>query len=219
MNQRSAGVDIYMIRHAESVMNLSPDIICGRTLDTPLTERGIEQSLELGRQLARVGIMPHLVYVSEAVRPQQTAEYAMQTWGIQRELRVDPRLNEVSQGLWEGRSRTEIYNERQLARIKRDPMNFRAPLGESLAQSQARMASFCMDMVRLAQQQPRERLVVAAFTHGLTTKTLAGMYLDWSAEEIRTGNTPNTSVSSFSYRQGRCTVTVGQSASELVRSV
>jgi broad specificity phosphatase PhoE len=61
----------------------------------------------------------------------QTAVLAADTSLFIHTLEVFPELEELDQGIWEGKKRAEIYTEEKLKEIKEDPYNFAAPNGES----------------------------------------------------------------------------------------
>ena len=90
--------NIYFIRHAESVMNTTPEIVGGRSNHTPLTEKGKHQSQELGRRLVNLNIQPEFVYSSPAVRTQQTATISLETAQIRKTVSISDALQELDQG-------------------------------------------------------------------------------------------------------------------------
>jgi len=96
---------ITLIRHAESVMNLKSEfIIGGRSLHTPLTEKGKIQSKELGEYFKAKNIKFDKIYCSSAIRTQETLKHCFQS----SDFILDENLLEIDQGDWEGVSR-EIY--------------------------------------------------------------------------------------------------------------
>lgn len=58
------GTQVYLIRHAETVMNTKSHLVGGRSSETPLTPTGVSQAERLGRLLAERGILPARVFVS-----------------------------------------------------------------------------------------------------------------------------------------------------------
>lgn len=69
---------LWLLRHGEAETHgLRPDA------ERPLTERGIEQARAAGLALARLGIVPELVFTSPKVRARDTALLACEALGIE----------------------------------------------------------------------------------------------------------------------------------------
>lgn len=122
---------ILLARHGETPWNAA-----GRyqgQIDIALSETGIAQAQKLGERLRDVNITRAVS--SQLSRAQATAEFAL---GDARKamLQIDPRLQEIAHGQWEGLLAQEI--------AERDPLTFRAwrdaphtvqmPDGENLQQ-------------------------------------------------------------------------------------
>ena len=122
---------ILLARHGETPWNAA-----GRyqgQIDIPLSETGEAQAAKLGERLRDVAITRAVS--SQLARARSTAEAAL---GESRKhmLRIDPRLQEIAHGDWEGLLAREI--------AERDPITFRAwreapqtvqmPQGENLQQ-------------------------------------------------------------------------------------
>lgn len=89
---------VTLIRHAESVANLQPDIICGRTPETPLSEEGIRQARLLGDHLVFTREDTSRVYTSPTRRTRETAQISL---GNTLSFIESPALHELDQGVWE----------------------------------------------------------------------------------------------------------------------
>jgi len=92
---------IILARHGETQWNVEGRHQ-GQTFDIPLSERGREQALALGRRLGGLDIARAVA--SPLLRARQTAELALGD----RPLTLDARLVELSHGEWEGRLTSEI---------------------------------------------------------------------------------------------------------------
>ncbi|HWA97348.1 MAG TPA: histidine phosphatase family protein [Pirellulales bacterium] len=118
---------LYLIRHGESAFNAE-----GRVqgqLDTPLSPRGVRQSVAVAEQLRGQPIVA--VYSSPLSRARQTAEPLARALGV--ELRFDDRLKEINAGVFQGHTWPEIFErwpEAGAAWKSQDP-DFRIPNGES----------------------------------------------------------------------------------------
>jgi probable phosphoglycerate mutase len=188
-----ADIHLYLIRHAESAMNTTPELISGRTNETPLTGRGVMQARHLGRYLVAHDVIPGSVHVSPAVRTQQTARYCLKEMGLELEHRVHDNLQELDQGDWAGLVRAEIYTDEVLGEIERLGMDFKAPSGESMREVGARMEDWLQETFDDYQpaEAPETHLV---FTHGVAIRSLVGRMLGWDNKRIYQTITDNTSL-------------------------
>lgn len=95
---------LYFVRHGETVWNVE-NKICGAT-DSPLTERGREQALDLGRHIISEGIEFDEIIYSPLSRAMDTALIISQETKVA--ARVEPRLIEQNFGKWEGTPRNGL---------------------------------------------------------------------------------------------------------------
>ncbi|MGN0706376.1 MAG: histidine phosphatase family protein [Faecalibacterium sp.] len=92
---------VYFTRHGETVWNVE-NKICGTT-DIALTDRGHQQAIQLGQQLARSGLAVDEILYSPLVRAADTARHIAQITGWP--LREEPRLREQCFGRYEATAR------------------------------------------------------------------------------------------------------------------
>lgn len=95
---------LYLMRHGETDYNHQRRFY--GSIDAPLNQRGMEQSIEIGRQMRSYPVS--YVYVSGLQRAQQTADLIFET-GPPREVCIG--LNEKDFGLWEGLTADEIQQK------------------------------------------------------------------------------------------------------------
>lgn len=88
--------NFYLIRHGQTVYN-TEDRMQGR-YDSPLTELGIQQAANAGKELSNTEIVA--CYTSPAGRAQTTAEIILENRDVP--IIIDDRLAEISLGEWEG---------------------------------------------------------------------------------------------------------------------
>ncbi len=181
---------VLLIRHGESEMNTRSDLVGGYSPQTPLTATGEAQARALGEHLAREGITIDVAYVSTAVRARETARLALAAIG-QGEPRIDPRLAELGQGVWEGRLRAECYTDAVRAQIKEQGKHFKFEGGESMIEVGARMQAWHRD----AMAEPAS--TIAMFGHGLAIRCLLGDLFGWDHATTYGTATPNTSISTI----------------------
>lgn len=142
--------EIHFIRHAESSMNVNPDLIGGRSPSVTLTGLGKRQARALGVHLRSTGVEFDAVYSSPLERAMQTAYAVCQELDISREtVELTEAVQELSQGQWEGRSRSEIYTSAVVPIMNSTQPDFQAPGGESQRQVEFRMIEFLNNVVIL----------------------------------------------------------------------
>jgi len=150
---------IILCRHGETDWNVHGRYQ-GRT-DVPLNERGRQQARDLARRLGEQPI--HVVYSSTLERAYDTALEIAGPRGL--EVRRDPRLDEIDQGLWEGMRHDEImlHHPEKLAGWQEHSIDLRLPEGETLEEVRLRVRSALDDMMLLHQG-----LVVCVVAHSVS---------------------------------------------------
>jgi broad specificity phosphatase PhoE len=151
--------EIILCRHGETDWNVHGRYQ-GRT-DVPLNERGRQQARDLARRLSERPI--HVVYSSTLERAYDTAMEIARPRGI--EVRRDPRLDEIDQGLWEGLRRDEIAanHPKELEAWAHYPIDLRLPGGETLEEVRLRVREVLDDIMLLHQG-----LVVCIVAHSVS---------------------------------------------------
>lgn len=91
----------YYTRHGQTVWN-TENKICGAT-DSPLTELGHQQAVELGKQIKKEGLKIDEILYSPLSRAADTAMHISGITGIP--AREEPRLVEQNFGKWESTPR------------------------------------------------------------------------------------------------------------------
>jgi broad specificity phosphatase PhoE len=132
---------LIFMRHGETAYNAE-----GRRqgqLDIPLNARGREQARSVGRTL-RAGIGAEIAQLEAAgafiasplIRARETMEIAREAIGLAPgRYRLDPELQEISFGAWEGLAWPDIEarDPRGVKARRKDKWNFTPPGGESYA--------------------------------------------------------------------------------------
>ena len=118
---------VYLLRHGHVETGGQRRYI-GRT-DLPLSPRGLEQAQRLAAGLARSGA--GRIVSSHLTRARQTAQIIAAPLGLA--VQVEPSLNEIDLGAWEGREMAQVRQADPEAYRRRgeDPAGFRPPGGES----------------------------------------------------------------------------------------
>jgi len=158
--------EFWLIRHGQTDWNLE-----GRyqgQSDVPLNATGLVQAAALAASLD--GQHFEALFSSDLARAYQTAQVIAARIGMP--VQTDPRLREINQGQWQGRTLDEIkgiFNNEsaQARRVTIDPVTARAPGGESVWEVSQRMAKAADDIARRYPSGP-----VLMVGHGLALATL-----------------------------------------------
>lgn len=185
-------LELTLIRHAESVVNTRRELIGGRFLDSPLTDRGVEQARALGRRLGASLEPFDEVYVSHATRALQTCEHALEAagWGI--EADVVESIVEISQGSWEGELIVDRYTPEVRAQLKREGWAFCPPEGESMQDVQDRAFGW-IERAFASRSEGR----VALFTHSMVIRVVLQAMLGSHRATAHLTHVDHTSLTTF----------------------
>jgi len=120
---------LYLIRHGE-VEDAAAGKLLGRT-DTPLSERGLEQSRQMAETLATARLSA--IYSSDLQRARAMAETIANRCALK--VRENPAWREIDMGDWEGRTLAALHEEEPalVTQLFDDPASFKYPGGESFA--------------------------------------------------------------------------------------
>jgi broad specificity phosphatase PhoE len=190
----TVAAELYVIRHAET--SFPPEIVMGRSNETPVTRRGVRQSVNFGRYMLSQGIIPTHVWSSPAVRALETGTLALPAMGVDLTLVLDDDLQELYRGDWEGRARDEVFTPEVYAEQERLGKDFKVPGGESQNEVGDRMLAWADRNVLpdpTSDQPPRHFV----FGHGQAMRCLASLLEGWSATKTTETPTANTAFSLF----------------------
>lgn len=184
-------------------MNTSPHLIGGRSHETPLTERGVEQARLLGKYFLMHNILPNRLFTSPAVRAVQTAQYTSKALGIEMDIHPSDELQEMSQGNFVGRIRTEIYTDELENEILRLGKDFKLPGGESMNEVGDRMFGWVESSIPIITKDEVDRTFV--FSHGVAISSLISRLHNWSQRETfeSVKKNKNTAFTILTTRHGR----------------
>lgn len=166
-------LEIYLLRHGETEWNIEGRLQGQK--NSALTARGREQAHHLGRTLrGRLGSAALPMHVSPLGRARETAAI-LREYLSSAEPVLEPRLQEMTLGIWEGLTRGEV-NARWNGVIGADSNAewwFLAPGGESYDHFRDRVRSW------LAEQSG----TIIAVSHGITTRMIRGEHLGLTRKE------------------------------------
>jgi broad specificity phosphatase PhoE len=181
---------IILVRHGESEGNADKSVY-GRIPDytLELTEKGKQQAMLAGREIARVTHNESLFfYVSPMWRTRSTFEHIARNLGHPNFRYVEePRIREQEWGHLRSR---EESRQVDLARDAYGTFYFRIPDGESAADVYDRVSDFFGSMHRDFEKPdyPQNSVIV---THGMTIRLFLMRWYHWTVEEFELLSNPH----------------------------
>lgn len=183
---------IYLVRHGETIWN-----VIGRQqghLNSPLTQRGINQAQAAGRLLRKQ--LPEASQVaietSPLERARQTAAIVSQELGLREAtVVISPLLIEHHLGNWQGLTWEEIEEKFPRARSAREAnkWTYLVPGGESYA--------LVANRARQWVENQRHAPVTIAVTHEMLSRTIQGAYVQLTPDETLGRNHPHDRIYRF----------------------
>lgn len=186
---------LWLVRHGETQHNI--DRVFQGQLDTPLTERGVQQAQHTADALATVEF--ERIFASDLVRAHDTARPLARQRAT--EIELDERLREMHYGVLQGVAYTEFQSVLASHGVgdswgsgvfSRD--GDAPPGGESLADLVARVSGFLEDV---AASEGGSANNVAIVTHGGTIRTMMAVLLELPAKRRSSFALSNCGVTRF----------------------
>lgn len=196
---------IVLVRHAESVANTDPDLICGRSPETPLSEKGKVQCDALQAKLASLGPFEG-VYASPTVRTQDTARRSLRSLRSLEinEIQLEPLLHEQCVGEWEGCSRKAKFSPDVYARMNALHIDYAHPGGESIRETGQRAKAWLDSL-------PANQSVIV-FTHSMVIRAVLQWVLKSEEQMAWRLGCDNASVSEIVREPNGCYLLVRMNA-------
>ncbi|PNT04568.2 hypothetical protein POPTR_014G145900v4 [Populus trichocarpa] len=136
-------LEVFLISHGECELNLRPDLVGGRCHVSALTPNGQRQARALAVFFNSQGVSFHSVYSSPLNRARSMAVSVCQEMNFAKEqIQSSDALMDLSMGLWEGCSLSDIYTPEVQSLLENLQPDFCAPSGESIRQVEFRMVQF-----------------------------------------------------------------------------
>jgi probable phosphoglycerate mutase len=148
---------ITLIRHGETKANVE-GLFHGIT-NTRLTQRGLAQAERVAHRLSETHERASAIYSSPLDRAVQTAEVV--AGRLSMALRIDPSLQEIDLGEWEGLPFHQLDTEHRLLENLRSDPDYAPHGGESLRQVADRATGAIR---RIVEDHPSEQIVL--ISHG-----------------------------------------------------
>lgn len=178
---------LYLVRHGQTEFNLE-----GRyqgALDSSLTELGVAQAKAMGRLLKTLIGDPAQweLIVSPQGRARHTAQLVADACGFAGEPFVEPRIREISLGLWDGSLRAEREAELSPS-IPAWERHFHAAGGETFEALSGRLGEWLGEATRAPERN------IVAVSHGMAGRVIRGLYANLSREQMLTLDVPQDAV-------------------------
>ncbi len=174
-------VSLILIRHGQSVWNAS-NRFTGWT-DVDLSEKGIGEAEEAGRQLSDIRI--DVVHTSDLIRAQRTADIVMQHNEVSGDVptKYDWRLNERHYGALQGLNKAETAEKHgaEQVHIWRRSFDVAPPEGESLEMTAERTIPYFTEEI-VSDLESGKNVLVSA--HGNSLRSIVMHIEDISPEDI-----------------------------------
>lgn len=168
---------IYLVRHGQTEFNHAQRL--QGQCNSDLTELGMEQARRMGSHLKPL-IDDHerwLMIASPLGRTVRTAEIIRETIGLNCEIALEPRIQELHCGEWEGFHHHEIEAAAP-GTIGKKGWLLTAPGGERYEDIAGRIASF---IAEIDESDGRCRIVVS---HGIAGRILRALYSGAPADQL-----------------------------------
>jgi 2,3-bisphosphoglycerate-dependent phosphoglycerate mutase len=177
---------LYVFRHGQSQDNA--DFLFSGWRDSPLTDKGREQALELAEKLKDKKI--DMLISSPQLRAVETMQIGLSLNKNAKDMDIakDERLKERCYGDLQGQSKLELHlKDPQLLENYRRSYTDAPPGGESLEQVCKRVEDFCNEIVPLMKQF---KLNVAVSCHGNSIRGFRKYFENMTPEEVKSVETP-----------------------------
>lgn len=176
---------LYLVRHGETRFNAKKKI--QGSMDIPLSNVGIEQAKKVARRFN--GITVDLIYSSELLRAKCTAESISEV--VRRPIIIDPNLNEMRFGIFEGMTFEEIarkYPDMWEQREK-NKLKYTAHKGDSLIGFRNRVMK---SIHRILYQFPKGDIIIVS--HGGTNRAIMCALLGLNMKKFHLIRQDNTCI-------------------------
>lgn len=172
----TAGRDIVFVRHGETDWNRERRVQGSQ--GPALNDAGRDQAKGLARLLWEVPL--GAVCTSALARAKETAAYVAGPHSVH--IHVDPRLNEIHHGDWEGLSEEELPDLALYRRWREDPTCCTLPGAEPLEAVQERAVAAMRELVGRHQEEDG---LIAVVSHQVVLALLKCYVLDKPWSHIR----------------------------------
>lgn len=194
---------LYLIRHAESEVNVQPDLM-GQSADIKLTSNGKYQAKLLNNRVecGEFGKID-FIYSSPYKRTVDTAKIACP----KRQIIFADELREYDAGDWTASKRSETITDEVRLNMGYLNMGFLPPHGESQNMVERRASEWLERTIlyfdyrgqNINQALSKDHLDIVAFSHGMTIKSLLHYVMGFDKSFLWKIEIDNTSVTKLTF--------------------
>lgn len=202
MLHEKTDIELWCIRHAQCEANKNPQLLVGRSVDSPLTLQGKMQSIRLGDRFLKEKIKFQAVYSSPQPRSIETANISLTKINHPLDkIKLIPELMEFTHGDWEGENREETYTDEILLAMNQKGKYFTPPNGESQRMVERRMSNWVEDEILYNPNYLEGEQRIAIFSHGLAIKCLLHYVMGFNDRLIYSMDLPNTGIARLRFNK------------------
>lgn len=182
---------IHLVRHGQSAFNAGLSQGPHVDAEIPLTETGVEQARQAGRNLGHDFVCNSIIYTSPYLRARQTLAALIDgsnaaLHGGAGRIFEDPRLRESEFGFNKAQN---IIEDEKKVRDEHGYFYYRYLGGSSPADVFDRVATFIDSMIRQSQRKRTTKILIVS--HGITIRCFVMRFLHLSVEEFDSIENPS----------------------------
>lgn len=186
---------LYLIRHGQTERNVKSNQFVGQSSNEPLTDFGKKQAELLGKRFRRDKLVFDKVYSSPYDRAKTTCLISCKQEPI-----IADELREYSTGEAEDKNRAEVFTYDAVMEMVGLGMHFGHKGGETLYEVEKRAAKW---LYQVMQEYQNTEYKIAAFSHGMTIKTIMHYIMEFDQKMTWRINLDNTSITHFEFKLGQ----------------
>lgn len=176
-------MNIYFVRHGQTEYNLIQKMQ-GGSVDSPLTEKGIQQARQTGKELKQIKF--DQVYSSNQGRAIQTAENILKE-NLHSSIKIEKvaAFREMEFGTWEGHLLADLEDVNEFRQLRKFPEQFTGKTngGENYQKLVGRATIALQEIIQ--KDCGKENILIVS--HGLTITSLVNTLAGKSIANIREG--------------------------------
>ncbi|MGO4782801.1 histidine phosphatase family protein [Cryobacterium sp. W22_MBD10_FK3] len=194
---------VLLVRHGRTTANAT-GLLAGRTAGVLLDQIGRDQAAVTGRRLAAVPLVG--VVSSPLERCRETAQQIIDLQAGTVPTPIEDELSECDYGDWQGRTLTELSQEKLWSVVQTQPSAVTFPNGEAMAAMQARSVAAIRRHDAAFEATHGHNAVWVAVSHGDIIKSILADALGMHLDLFQRINVGPASVSIVRYGSTRPTV-------------
>ena len=205
MKHKNIEFQFFFIRHGESESNIVTGLAAAKNYDAPMTKRGHDQALALGKRLNKSGIIFDKIYSSSLTRAIQTTEDILTGMSYKNiEFKKKNEIIEQQIPMWSGKKLEEVMTPEIKILSGEKGKWFQPADGESERQVERRASNWIEDEFidnKKWLENPGS-YKIAVIGHGNTSRAIFQYIMGFDERLIYRLGIDNTSISRFIFDSG-----------------